>query len=183
MDSFDDADYSSPYLSQSAVQELNLILDLINHCVAPPSTTQQQQQITWSVWDRVTEPIFIEASQAERDLVKSKLTDEFGSERDIEDSRKQLVEARRIEQRQSYMISSRLEELMSRVKAAEHGRLKDIAKAEDVKRRKCRSDWAAVYEELANERGAWGAALESAEVSPLMMMPHLVYIALSSDDV
>ena len=177
IDSFDDADYSSPYLSQSAVQELNLILDLINHCVAPPSTTQQQ--ITWSVWDRVTEPIFIEASQAERDLVKSKLTDDFGSERDIEDSRKQLVEARRIEQKQSYMILSRLEELMSRVKAAEHGRLKDIAKAEDVKRRKCRSDWAAVYEELANERGAWGAALESAEVSPLMMMPHLVCIALS----
>lgn len=168
VDSFDDADYSSPHLSQSAVQELNTILDLINHCVAPPSptTSTTPQKITWSVWDKVTEPIFVEASQAERDMVKSKLTDELGSEKDMEGhSRKHLIEARRIEQRQFSAISSKLEELTSRVRSSEHGRLKDAVKAEEWKKRKCRSDWAAVFEELANERGAWGVALESAEVN------------------
>ena len=164
MDSFDDADDSSLHLSQSAMQELNMILDLINHCVAPPSTTQQK--ISWSLWDEVTEPIFIEASQAERDMVKSKLTDELGSEKDIEGhSRKHLVEARRIEHKQFSSIALKLEELTSRVRSAEHCRLKEAVKAEDAKKKKCRSDWAAVFEELANERGAWGAALESAEVN------------------
>lgn len=164
MDSFDDADYSSPHLSQSAMQELDMILDLIKHCVAPPSTTQQK--ISWSLWDEVTEPIFIEASQAERDMVKSKLTDELGSEKDIKGhSRKHLVEARRIEHKQFSLIALKLEELTSRVRSVEHGRLKESVKAEDAKKKKCRSDWAAVFEELANERGAWGAALESAEVN------------------
>lgn len=164
MDSFDDADDSSLHLSQSAMQELNMILDLINHCVAPPSTTQQK--ISWSLWDEVTEPIFIEASQAERDMVKSKLTDELGSEKDIEGhSRKHLIEARRIEHKQFSSIALKLEELTSRVRSAEHCRLKEAVKAEDAKKKKCRSDWAAVFEELANERGAWGAALESAEVN------------------
>lgn len=164
MDSFDDADDSSLQPSQSAIQELNMILDLINLCVAPPSTTQQK--ISWSLWDEVTEPIFIEASQAERDMVKSKLTDELGSEKDIEGhSRKHLVEARRIEHKQFSSIALKLEELTSRVRSGEHCRLKEAVKVEDAKKKKCRSDWAAVFEELANERGAWGAALESSEVN------------------
>lgn len=138
----------------------DLILDIINQSLDIPS--DKEYKITWNIWDIITEPILKDTKRIENELMFTKLN-EFGLHKDSEENSKLLYETRRYEENQCVMISNRINELELKVKNNESKRMKDLIKYEDIKKKRYKTNWISVYEELANERGPWGT-LENSEV-------------------
>lgn len=143
----------------------SVVVDAINQSLK----LREEQALTWAQWSELMEPIMREALKAEKEMLGSKLN-VMGLHKDSQESTRQLEEARRSEEQQMAALSHRMDDLDIRIKAAEAKHSRELIRTEEARRKRCRTNWATVYDELANERGPWGGgALDSSDVSRLFL--------------